>query len=227
MLTTAGALQSRPYPGRGLLAARTAGGARCLLYFVTGRSPSSRARKLAILEGGDVAVQGNEPGGQFDPLRHYVAAARRASWIVVGNGAQVVPIAASLAAGADVLGVWRAHSYEPDGPIFTPRIWVASPAGSGECLIGYALRPDRGGEGADRVVWSVDDLRPGEGVLLTTYDGTPEQVHNARVPVDVQSAGASAAELLDEVWAALAPELRVAAFALDPDDAGAGILLRP
>lgn len=60
---------------------------------------------------------------------------------------------------------------------------------------------------------------------MTTYDSTPEQVHNARTPVDLQTAAAGAAELLDEVWSALAPDLRVAAFAIDPD--GAGVQARP
>ncbi|MGO9901894.1 MAG: IMP cyclohydrolase [Solirubrobacteraceae bacterium] len=227
MLTTAAALQSRSYPGRGLIAARTLAGSRCLLYFLTGRSASSRQRRLAVLAHGDVAVQGIEPGGQFDPLRHYVAAARRRPWVVVGNGAQVVPIAESLAGGIDALSAWRQHSYEPDGPIFTPRIWVATTAGATDCLIGYALRADRGGDATDRVVWSVDDLQPGRGVLMSTYDGTPEAVHNARTPVDIETAAATATQLLDEVFAALDPDLRVAAFAIDPDDADTGIEARP
>jgi IMP cyclohydrolase len=226
VLTIAAALESRSYPGRGLIAARTQAGARCLVYFLTGRSPSSRARRLAVLGQGDVAVQGAEPGGQFDPLRHYAAAARRGSWVVVGNGAQVVPIAESLAGGGDLLAAWRQHSYEPDGPIFTPRIWVATIAGTTEFLIGYALRAGRDG-GTDRVVWSIDDLPPGRGVLMSTYDGTPERVHNARVPINLETDSETAAELLDEVFSALAPDLRVAAFALDPDRAGAGIETRP
>ena len=219
-------LQARPYPGRGLIAARTLDNARCLLYFLTGRSPSSRQRRLATLDGGDIAVQGTEPG-PFDPLRHYVASARRGPWVVVGNGAQVVPVADALAGGADALTTWSAHSYEPDGPIFTPRIWVATEARSAHCLIGYALRADRGDDAADRVVWLVDNLQPGHGVLLTTYDGTPEQVRNARVPVDVDSSAATSGELLDELFGALDADLRVAAFALDPDEPAAAVAKRP
>ena len=211
-------LTERSYPGRGLLAARTTDGSRCIVYFLTGRSQSSRQRRLAVLEHGDVAVQGIE-AGQFDPLRHYVAAARRGTWVVVGNGSQVVPIAESLSGGADALTAWRQHSYEPDGPIFTPRIWVASTVGAIEYLIGYALRSGRGDDAADRIVWAVEDLPPGSGVLLTTYDGTPQEVSCTRVPVDVQTPASTAEALLSEVFKALDPDLRVAAFALDPDRA--------
>ncbi|MGO9973154.1 MAG: IMP cyclohydrolase [Solirubrobacteraceae bacterium] len=223
--TITAALQSRPYPGRGLVAARSQGGSRCIVYFLTGRSPSSRQRRLAILEREDVAVQGLEPG-QFDPLRHYVAAARRGSWVVVGNGSQVVPIAEQLAAGSDALAAWRQHGYEPDGPIFTPRIWVATTTGTPGYLLGYALRAGRGGEEADRVLWDVEDLRPGRGVLMSTYDGSAEVVSTARVPVDIETFAASAGTLVDEVFAALDPNLRVAAFALDPDAPGARIEAR-
>ena len=226
MLTITDALQSRPYPGRGLIVARTAGGSRCIIYFLTGRSAGSRERRLATLQNGDVAVQGLEPGGQFDPLRHYVAAAQRGAWIVVGNGAQVTPVAEALAGGADALSAWRPHSYEPDGPIFTPRLWVATQAATNESLLGFSLRADRGGDEADRVIWALDALAPGAGVLLSTYDGTAEQVHNTRVPVDVWTRSETGSALLDEVFGALHPELRVAAFALDPDGAFA-ITSRP
>ena len=45
-------LESRPYPGRGCLATRTTTGLLCFVYFLTGRSPASRNRKLTVLDNG-------------------------------------------------------------------------------------------------------------------------------------------------------------------------------
>jgi IMP cyclohydrolase len=212
-------LQSRPYPGRGVLAARTAAGKRCLVYFLTGRSPASREREIVVLDDGDVAVRSTGGGQPADALRHYVAAARRGQVIVVGNGSQVVPVAEALAAGAAPLDAWAEHSYEPDQPIFTPRIWVTTTTQpGGPCLIGYATRSGRAGGDADRVIWAPGELAPGDGTVMSTYDGSAASVRTARLPQDVRTGAGSVDELLAEVWFALDPDLRVAAMAVDPDD---------
>lgn len=93
--------------------------------------------------------------GEHDALRHYVALARRGAWWVLGNGDQVVPIADDLAGGADLATAWGRHTFEPDPPIYTPRIWLAgqgsaertSPAGSVNCW-NWWLWPTAAGTGA-------------------------------------------------------------------------------
>jgi IMP cyclohydrolase len=212
-------LQSRPYPGRGVLAARTATGERCLVYFLTGRSPASREREIVVLADGDVAVRSTGDGQPADALRHYVAAAQRDGVVVVGNGSQVVPLAEALARGADPLDAWSAHSYEPDEPIYTPRIWASTTTDpDGPVLLGYATRSARAAGDVDRVIWAPGRLAAGDGTLMSTYDGSAANVRTARVPEDVSTAAASLDELLTEVWSALDPDLRVAALALSPDD---------
>jgi hypothetical protein len=67
-----------------------------------------------------------------------------------------------------------------------------------------------------RVAWTASGLAAGEGVLMTTDDSTANHVSAARTPVDVTIAAETADELLGELWAALDPELRVAAVAFDP-----------
>jgi IMP cyclohydrolase len=217
-------LHSRPYPGRGLLAARTKGGGRCIVYFLTGRSPASREREIAVLDGGDVAVRSVAPEQATDVLRHYVAAAQRGPQVVVGNGSQVARLAEALAAGAGPLDAWAAHTYEPDGPIFTPRIWVSTTtAGDAPCLIGYATRSDRADGDVDRVIWAPGRLAPGDGTLMSTYDASAAHVRTARLPQSVRCSASTPEELLAEVWAGLDPDLRVAAFALDPGDFAASL----
>ncbi len=92
-------LASRPYPGRACLAARTLDRQLSFTYVLTGRSTASREREIAILEGGDIVVR-DTSAARHDALRHYVAAARRGDWTVVGNGEHVVPLAEQLESGA-------------------------------------------------------------------------------------------------------------------------------
>lgn len=226
-LPTVGAvLAARPYPGRGLLLARTADGELGVVYFLTGRSEGSRARALRVLDGGDVAV-GDTSAGPHDALRHYVAVARRGSRLVVGNGDQVVPIAEALDAGQPVHVAWAAHSYEPDPPICTSRIWVVcDDDDDADGVLGVAKRSARGGDGTDRLLWSVGALGAGTAVVMTTYDGGVQDVRSTAAPVDAAAPAASLADLLDGVWEALDPALRVAALAVPLGRAGAAPLLR-
>lgn len=222
------ALASRPYPGRGTLVARTGDGTMCFAYFITGRSSSSQARMLRILPNCDVAVADTTGSGNVDVLRHYVALAQRGTWVVLGNGDHVEPLATALAAGEHVPSAWAPHTFEPDPPIFTPWIWLtrsvdrARPA----CLIGYVRRSGRGDGGADRVTWALDEVAPRTGVLMTTYAGTVTDVVPSWAPVEVTVVADDANALLDEVWDALAPQLRVAALTVAPDNVIESIKLR-
>lgn len=209
-------LSTRPYPGRGLAIAKTSQGVQ-VVYFLTGRSHASRSRAIAILPNGDAAVQDTTPTTRHDALRHYVAAARRQNWLVVGNGDQVVPIAEDLVGGASITAAWARHSYEPDPPIYTSRIWAAfeiSPRGS-DCTMGFASRSARGGGDCDRVAWSIGAVPTGSGALMTTYRGTPENVVSTQHPDSFTTAAETGVDLLHTVWQALPPTLRVAALLLD------------
>lgn len=211
------ALRARAYPGRGVLMVRTVTGGRCLAYFLTGRSSASLQRKLVVAVDGDVEVRDRRAGRAPDELRHYTAVARRGDVIVIGNGTQVLPLAEDLADGSEPLTAFARFAYEPDEPIFTPRIWIATTVTeAGPCVLGYAIRSGRPSNGADRVAWAAGELAAGEGILMSTYDGTATRVSTARAPLDVTTAAATPKELLEELWAALDRELRVAALAFDP-----------
>jgi IMP cyclohydrolase len=210
-------LEGRPYPGRGCVLANTAEDGPVLAYFVTGRSEASRARELVVRDDAAVLVRATGQGSEHDALRHYQAVARAEGWLVVGNGDHVSPVTASLVAGNDMGTALDPHSCEPDAPIFTPRICLAS-GPSGRPVFGYVRRRPDGG--MDRVTWSVADLAEGGAVLLSTYDGTVEGVRPSRCPVETATGSGTAAELLDELWAALSPDLRVGAVAVRPGALG-------
>ena len=215
MLNLREALQSRPYPGRGVFLGRLSTGTPVGAYFLTGRSASSRARRLVRHEGSDIEVA-DTSGGPHDELRHYLAVTERGPWLVFGNGDHVEPLAFAMAGGSPVTRSWAAHSYEPDPPIYTPRIWAAwNRNDSLPPLLGSARRSDRSDGAADRVAWNCEITSPGDAVLLTTYNGTTTEVRTAREPLDVSSRTESVEQLVDDLWGALDPDLRVGAIAFE------------
>jgi IMP cyclohydrolase len=214
-------LASRPYPGRGVLVVRTLDGSRCFVYFLTGRSEASRWRKLVVLDGGDVAVEDSSEQGASDPLRHYVAAVARGNVVVVGNGSHVTPLAEALSDGISPVQAFAPHSYEPDGPVFTPRIWAAATPTEGAGLVlGSVARGNRSDGAPDHALWSVGPLGTGSGLLLSTYDGDRQTLRSAHLPLDIATNARDMTEVLAELWSALDQAVRVAAFAVDPDAFG-------
>jgi IMP cyclohydrolase len=208
-------LAGNPYPGRGVVWARTLDGAVCGAYFLTGRSPASQARELRI-GGGDLVVAATQgPGG--DPLRHYVAARERGDWLVFGNGEQVTQVADRLGTATPPQAL-AGLSYEPDPPIFTPRITVVADRATGRAWFGAARRSRGGRDEADLLVLSLAPPAVGDVVVMTTYrsSGDTSAVTTAEPYVEARTSAADRRDLLATLWDALNPELRVAAAAFTP-----------
>lgn len=211
-------LRTKPYPGRGLICARLLDGSLGVVYFLTGRSEASRRRGLQAAENGDISVV-DTAHGPHDDLRHYTALARRGDWFVAGNGDQVLPIVEGLKRGREPVDVWSDHTYEPDPPIHTPRIWaVWNRQEPHRILLGDARRSVRPSGACDRTLTVIDLAEPGDGVVVTTYSGTVEEVIAAPDPISVYVEAVSLESLADEVWNSLDPSLRVALIAVDPSD---------
>lgn len=203
------------YPGRGVLWARTRSGAMCGAYFLTGRSPASRSRVL--LRGDNELIV--SPAGEraYDPLRHYAAARERGGWLVFGNGEQVAVVSDRLRESGCPAEAMGGLEYEPDPPIFTPRITVAADLRSGrEAWFGAARRSRGGRTSADVLTLVVRDLAPGDAVLITTYRSDGQQVATGEPFLEARTGADDKAELLEEIWGALAPEFRVAAAVFEP-----------
>jgi len=191
-----------------------------LLYGVTGRSPASRARRLVRRKEGiftePLAEIALSPGQR--ELLVYPAIIFNQG-VALSNGQQTRAIAEKLALGGDnpetilkeALAGW---SYEPDAPIFTPRISACLVAGGSLAMA--IIR--RGENGQSLHEYYSLDLNPGEGYLLATYQGPNLQPPPSfsGPPLNFTTSKLKAGEILAEFYEALAPsegkeDFRVAA----------------
>ena len=206
-------LERNGYPGRGVLCCRTADGLLRGGYFLTGRSDASRARELRRGPAGDLTVVPAGAAGH-DSLRHYTAVREGADCLVFGNGEQVDAVAARLDRGLQPPEALDGLEYEPDPPIFTPRLTVV--VRDGTAWFGAARRSAAGRSATDRMTLRIEGLRPGEGVLMTTYRSDGRTMAAAEPYAEFRTAAADGSALLDRVWDRLAPGLRVAAAVFEP-----------
>ncbi|WP_236655234.1 IMP cyclohydrolase [Streptacidiphilus carbonis] len=208
------------YPGRGVLWCRTADGSVLGGYFLTGRSPESRARTLSCTAEGDLVVAPTGTGGH-DRLRHYVAGRRSGEWLVFGNGEQVAAVADRLAAGQPPAPALDGLDYEPDPPIFTPRLTVVLDLGD-TARAWFGAARHSGGErtATNRLTLQAGGLAPGEGVLMTTYQSDGRDIATGRPFIEFRTRAHSSHDLSRELWAALPEDLRIAAAVFTPGALG-------
>jgi len=209
----AAVLSDRPYPGRVIIVARTTAGLACA-YAATGRSEASRQRRIRLVDDGDLLVEPTV-GDASDPLRHYRAVRRIDRFFVLGNGSQVDPVADRIAAGAVPSAALEELEYEPDPPIFTPRI-TAVVADDDRVWLAAAHRGSAERESADTIVTRAGELAVGDGLLLSTYRGAVSEPVTNRVPVPITTTAASHAELARQLWYGLDAERRVLAAGFAP-----------
>lgn len=209
MERTTGAIAKLEYPGRLIVIGAPEKGAKAaIVYAITGRSPSSQARKLVRRDGG-VWVEPTDEGtlkkGNVD-LLVYPAVLFAPTGVAVSNGRQTADVRDRLLAGADPVaalsGALAGWDFEPDAPIFTPRI-------SG-CLIGAAAALSvvrRGPAGETLRSYFEASPRAGEGRLVSTYVGPnvePLPVF-AGEPRTVGMPGSSPAETAEAFYRELGP----------------------
>lgn len=208
--TTESLAASLEYPGRLIALGISAAGDRAVtIYAITGRSPSSQARKLVARDAGiwvqptdeDVLKKGNVD------LLVYPAVLFDDAGVAVSNGKQTGDIRARLAGGgtpvsvlAEVLTRW---DYEPDSPIFTPRI-------SG-CLARRQAALSlvrRGPSGAALRSYFEVPLEPGTARLISTYMGPNREPLPCfqGEPREIVLEGASPRETAGLIYEALKPE---------------------
>lgn len=225
MTDIATALRANRYPGRLLVLARTADGELVAGYALTGRSRSSKDREM-VMAGGRLVVRAIGDQGH-DALRHYAAAQAGDGVTVFGNGSQVGEVHARLAGGAPPAVALDDLRYEPDPPIFTPRITAVVDQADGTAWLGAARRPAGRRESADITVTVVRDLAVGDAVLLSTYVSDGDTVRTAPHHLDLETTATDATALCAEIAWALDPRFAVAVTTFTPLDGLADVIVRP
>jgi IMP cyclohydrolase len=206
---TTGLLARLEYPGRLIAMGLASAGARAVVvYAITGRSPSSQARKLVHRDSGiwvqptdeDVLKKGNVD------LLVYPALLFGQAGVAVSNGKQTAAILDALVEGdapvailSKVLAAW---DYEPDAPIFTPRISGCLVRGAAGLSIVH-----RGESGETLRSYFEVPLREGEGRLVSTYEGPNREPLPCfeGEPRRMALAGTTPRETAEDVYRALAP----------------------
>ena len=226
-------LKKMVYPGRCIIIGKSPGGCAVVMYAITGRSPSSQARKLEIDEGAQkifVRPTDEDTLKTGNPDLLVYPAIICGSGIAVSNGKQtedVFKFLGSAASPAEILlKSQRSWEYEPDAPNFTPRISGCIAGGAGLSVL------KRAADGSVLRNFFEIPLIPGKGKMIATYTGANENPlpSFSGEPLDIDLPWASAEEAAQALYEALGPEpggtdFRVAA-ACAFADAGRAISLK-
>ena len=199
------------YPGRGLLTGVLNTGEPFVVYYLTGRSPASRGRRIEV-HGDQVVVVPTSGVVGEDPLRYYTCFRQSSNFAVVGNGAHVEEIFKQRKAGLDFLTALSRYSYEPDGPIFTPRIVAEASYGKEPAIVaaGACRRVARDATAIDCLV--LPSSPNGVAISLRTYDSDGRTIESNGRP-ELVTAISTLEELAVRTWQGLEVDFRVALFA--------------
>ena len=214
--TIAEAMSSSPYPGRGILAGKSADGSEAILvYFIMGRSENSRNR-VFVEDGNGLRTQAFDPAKLKDPsLIIYAPVRTLGDDTIVTNGDQTDTIYDHLSAGGTFESALRTRAFEPDAPNFTPRISCMLTREDGDCLLRMSILKsmDKEGKCDGRYFFEYSTPQPGMGYFLHTYqcDGNPLPSFEGE-PEWVTLTG-SLDEIAQATWANLDPSNKVSLWA--------------
>lgn len=202
---------SSEYPGRIIIIGRDPSDRfNVIVYAITGRSPSSQARKLEM-EGDSLWIKPTNretiQKGNVD-LLVYPALFAVEQGIAVSNGKQTVDIMASLGHSRNASEVLafslQKWEYEPDRPNYTPRIsGCVLPSGSAALHI---VKREAAGS-VERHLFEFP-LTKGKGRMISTYSGinTDPLPSFQGVPLKVDINAPDGRQIAEDVYHALSPE---------------------
>ena len=185
-LDLAALLRGNPYPGRGIVLGKAAGGAHAVIaYFIMGRSENSRNRIFAETEDG-IRTQAFDPSKMTDPsLIIYHPVRVVGADTVVTNGDQTDTIRDGLLAGKVFAQSLKTREFEPDKPNYTPRISGLLHA-DGSYALSILKSADGNPASCRRYFFGYENPLAGQGHFIHTYlgdgdpipsfEGEPEQV---------------------------------------------------
>lgn len=207
-------LRSNSYPGRGIVIGKSEDGKYAVTaYFIMGRSTNSRNRVFES-EGEDLRTKAFDPKLLSDPsLVIYFPVRMFDGGMIVTNGDQTDTIADLLQAGKTFEDALRTRTFEPDPPIFTPRISGILEYGKGEYSYKLSILKSTDGDEkyAQRQFFEYA-AKPGLGHFIHTYQGDGDPVPSFEgEPTPVKLAG-DINTFTKETWNALNEDNKVSLF---------------
>ena len=170
-------LAQNSYPGRGIVIGKSEDGGKAVVaYFIMGRSVNSRNRVFE-LSGEDMRTKAFDPALLSDPsLVIYFPVRMCKDGMIVTNGDQTDTIYEYLNAGKTFEDALRTRTFEPDPPLFTPRVSGLLSFANGDFT--YKLSILKSTDGDDKYAqrqFFEYDAKPGLGHFIHTYkcDGDP------------------------------------------------------
>ena len=176
--TNLDALRNSRYPGRGIIIGQTPDARRFVqVYWIMGRSAGSRNR-VFVAENETVRTRAFDESALENPsLVIYRPVRVLGARHIVSNGDHTDTIFDAIQEGGAFESALNTRTFEPDPPIFTPRIaGIVDLDDSGAAYRIAILKSIAGSGGsASRQYFSYETAIPGIGHCITTYrdDGDP------------------------------------------------------
>ncbi|MFZ3010072.1 MAG: IMP cyclohydrolase [Candidatus Microsaccharimonas sp.] len=216
-------LVENPYAGRGIIQGLSASAMKAIqVYWLMGRSDSSRARVLAVRPdealGADTEKVQTEPHGLPEgtdtSLIIYNAMRSHGRRHVVTNGDQTDTIIETLQRGGSFKQALATRIYEPDAPNYTPRISGMVDLSSTSAPVGTLSVIKKAGETPFADYRSFAEVltpdRAGIGQTIHTYMGDGSPLPSFSTPPYELPLGDDIRDIAQEYWEALNEANRVA-----------------
>lgn len=171
-------LKNNSYPGRGIVAGKSADGKYAVTaYFIMGRSNNSRNR-VFVTEGEGIRTEAFDPSKLEDPsLIIYAPVRVLGNKTIVTNGDQTDTVYELLEKGLTFEEALRTRTFEPDAPNFTPRISAVLNVEGGRFNYSLSILKSANGDSSSCRRYTFDYENPinGQGHFIHTYkcDGNP------------------------------------------------------
>lgn len=172
-------LSGNRYPGRGIAIGKSGDGKRAVIaYFIMGRSENSLNRIFEEDMNGGLRTKAFDESKLADPsLVIYAPVRVLGEYTIVTNGDQTDTIYDFLDEGGTFEEALRTRTFEPDPPIYTPRVsGLVKLADNGFSYKMSILKSDCGdGDAALRFFYEYETPTAGEAHFIHTYqcDGNP------------------------------------------------------
>ena len=208
-------LKDNAYPGRGLAIGRTSDGSHAILcYFIMGRSTGSRNRVFET-DGDGLRTRAFDESKLPDPSLYVYRAVRvLGNQTIVTNGDQTDTIYDALAAGKSFADALRTRTFEPDPPIWTPRISGLLTVEDGKMSYSLSILKNGGDETPLRYFYEYEAPRPGEARIIHTYAGDGDPVPSfCGEPVLIDTTSYHCVNCVtNDVWEGLNEDNKVSLF---------------